>query len=285
VNARPLGTWVALAVKVGALLFGTGIIFLGSLFSPAPSEHLFFGGIMLGGIAIGWVLFPLIRGSITESDRESDYLPFQLPVLGGVVVMAPIMNLLMPRHEPADSTWREWLQHNLASGQLSFLVSGVIYGLHLCWKGSEPARLEPEGVKALARCQGVIYSLTFLTLTLGYRYAEPKSVVFAVLSWCIFFIIDDWLIIEHYVLEEKGTLNWTHFFRLAGANALLITLMLLAWLGYINPMLHQLAYQRDPYTYEQILFGVGFCIVGLGGTLLSFYLLYLFTEEPHMRED
>jgi hypothetical protein len=122
-----------------------------------------------------------------------------------------------------------WLSANLASGRLAFYLSAMVFVVQLvrqfAWDDSYQYESFADTKQRrrndrLVELQAAIYGLGLFLLGFAYNVAEDVRYL-GLLSWAIFFVIDDWALIEHFVIRGKARLPYWHFLTILAFNVII----------------------------------------------------------------
>lgn len=189
-------------------------------FTPSTATLPIFLGIATGFLL--WIWSSL--GRKTDGDQEGVLFQYGLAGIGGavaVVALTMVVQSILSYKQTTNwfteqiVTENKWVADNLANGRLSFYVSAIAYGVMLLWNGYRCQ------IAKIAIWQYLIYGGGLLALSYGYSFAQ-EIVYLGLLSWSIFFIIGDWAIIEHFVVQHGARLPYPHFIRIISLNTLIL---------------------------------------------------------------
>jgi len=196
--------WIVPAVCTA---LGAVVLLLVVLFPDwfAPGQHLRrYLPIQLGaaGLAFGMLWFGAVGPRYV----------FPGGLACGLLTCAATSAVLSIR-DAAD--WASWFSSGLTSGRLAYYFASVVFAASMLLT----ARRLPEPGSAEARTarqnvlfyQWALFATGLALLGLGFALV-PDSPYLPLLAWAIFFVVDEWSLLEHFVIFGGQPLPWRHFF-------------------------------------------------------------------------
>jgi hypothetical protein len=216
--------------------------------------------------------------------------------LGAANIVIALSALIVSLEHATDL--REWVPANLASGRLMYFLSALAFGVQIfpklfrhteTWDSSAGDSRSDRTRRPLdtwaAVLQTTIYGFGLSLLGICYNVAEDIPCL-SLLSWAIFFVLDDWGLLEHFVVFRGNPLPVWHFLVVSVCNVLIAIALFVAGSELFVRMTATTTnlWTGQPPTGWQLTFGVsvirimlGLYLTGL--TVASIWVLYRHVGE------
>lgn len=243
-------------------------------------------------LAFYWT--PVLVSKFAGAGRESSGIRALASVAAAVVGVAltSALHSLLRADDP-----HQWLSANLASGRLSFYLSAVVFGALTFPKlfrddaGWYARDREPGGERERRElnawavgAQNMIYGASLVLLGVCYTLM-PDAALLGLLSWAVFFVIDEWAVLEHFVIFGGAPLPRWHFLTVSAFNAVIIV----CCVAVTDQLMQRLIALREhgPGATATFLW-LGRISFGLAALVLiptSIWLLYRHVGKAHGSEE
>lgn len=236
---------------------------------PHP-EHLipFTTGGLVG--LIGWVWFEwrhqrdLLLKPYLYTQKQPSMLGWLVGWLLGCAGTVAIQSL------GSATDLFSWLRENLGNGKLTYYVATLQFAVNITtrtWHVGNLERITSDKWQAVS-IQWALFGFGFGLLGLGFPLLN-ESLSLLLLSWAVFFVIDRWDVLEHFVIFGENVLPSSYFWTLSVANCLVILasagVLLEILPTYIPPDGPSLSPGFISMFYLLFPWMVGFLVLVLGG--------------------
>lgn len=249
--------------------------------------------INIGGLAglLGLVWFSWRRRRIAEKYSSSQAWPsigligwLALWVLGcaGTTAAQSVVQV---------TDWHRWVSDSLSGGLLSYYLASLVFVVKLANTALRPFPWAKEKYDTrewrtqTVVCQWWIFGIGLGLLGIGYPLLT-RATSLAVLSWAIFFVIDDWSLLEHFVVFGANRLPWWHYAVMVLFNILIAVGCV--WTVYdLLPLIDTTAergWVRTGWFFRRMMFWMA-VLLGVLGCAYSAFLLYQFARRPKANGD
>jgi hypothetical protein len=176
------------------------------------------------------------------------YLPVFIllgPLVIGLGLSVAFYSVVNPLLQP--TVWKTFLQNELGTGVIGLRISSILVGTRAVWAAYKhfdhqwsyrtssyqdkrdphieklPLKVKPEDLNTLIVSQLGFY-LTIIIMLWAFVLLDRHSIWISIVSWSLFFIVDDWIVISDVMWLLKGRVLFWHSLRIWAFNILLAIL-------------------------------------------------------------